>query len=273
MSALPSSDWLIDFQNLNVVRGDKTILRGFNLQVKRGEHIVILGPNGSGKSTLIKLITCDLYPQTGVRGMRFSLFGLERWSLDELRQHLGIVTLDMLQKLSHEVTARQVVALEMVLSGFHDSIGLWPHHKVTAAQRKRAREILQFLEISHLAARPLSAMSSGEQRRAMIGRALVHDPEVLILDEPTTSLDPGAVYEFHGVLRKLTRARKSLILVTHQVEDILPEMERIILMKNGRIVADGPKKDILTSEALSDLFAHKLKLVQTGETYDLVAST
>lgn len=271
MTSLPSSDWLIDFKNLSVVRGDKTILRGFELQVKRGEHIVILGPNGSGKSTLIKLITCDLYPQTGINGMRFSLFGLERWSLEELRLQLGIVTLDMLQKLSHEVTARQVVALDMVLSGFHDSIGLWPHHEVTAAQRKRAREILRFLEIPHLASRPLSEMSSGEQRRAMIGRALAHDPEVLILDEPTTSLDPGAVHDFHTILRKLIRAGKSLILVTHQVEDILPEMERIILMKKGRIIADGPKKKILTSAALSHLFGHKLNLVRTGETYDLVS--
>jgi len=130
-----------------------------------------------------------------------------------------------------------------VLSGFFSSIGLWPHHHVTAAQERRARAILEFLEIKHLAGRPTSAMSAGEQRRALIGRALVHDPEVLILDEPTNSLDPGAVREFHAVLHKLIRAGKSLILVTHHVADIFPEIERVILMKDGRITADGPRKN------------------------------
>src|SRR5665213_4420236 len=104
MTQLPPTDWLIDFKKLTVIRGEKAILRNFNLQVRRGEHVVILGPNGSGKSTLIKLMTCDLYPQTGIPGAQFSLFGLERWGLEDLRQHLGIVALDMLQKLSHEVT-------------------------------------------------------------------------------------------------------------------------------------------------------------------------
>ena len=271
MTQLPSAGWLIDFKKLTVIRGTKAILRDFSLQVKRGEHVVILGPNGSGKSTLIKLMTCDLYPQTGIKGSQFSLFGLERWGLEDLRQHLGIVTLDMLQKLSHEVTAREVNARDMVLSGFFNSIGLWPHHKVTVRQKRRAHDILRFLEIEHLASRPLSAMSSGEQRRAMIGRALVHNPEVLILDEPTTSLDPGAVHEFYVILRKLVRSGKSLILVTHQVADILPEIDRVIFMKKGRIIADGPKEKILTSSTLTRLFGKKLKLIQKKQAYDLVS--
>jgi iron complex transport system ATP-binding protein len=159
----------------------------------------------------------------------------------------------------------------MVLSGFFNSLGLWPHHKVTPGQKRRAQEILRFLEIEHLAARPLSAMSSGEQRRALIGRALVHDPEVLILDEPTNSLDPGAVHEFHVILRKLIRSGKSLVLVTHQVADILPEINRVIMMKKGRIIADGPKGKILTSVALTGLFGKRLKLIRKRNTYDLVS--
>ena len=271
MTKLRSAGLLIDFRKLTVIRGDKAILHDFNLQIQRGEHIVILGPNGSGKSTLIKLMTCELYPQTGMAGSRFELFGLERWGLEDLRQHLGIVALDMLSKLSHEVTAREVSARDMVLSGFFNSLGLWPHHQVTAGQKRRANEILRFLEIQHLAERPVSAMSSGEQRRALIGRALVHDPEVLILDEPTNSLDPGAVHEFHVILRKLIRAGKSLVLVTHQVADILPEVKRVILMQKGRIIADGPKERILTSAALTRLFGKKLKLIRKKQTYDLVS--
>lgn len=266
-----SSPLLLDFQNITVTRGEKRVLRGFNLQVRAGEHIAILGPNGSGKSTLVKLMTCELYPHAGIKGARFRLFGLELWSLEDVRQRIGIVNLDLLQNLSHEVLARQVTAREMVLSGFFNSLGLWPHHRVTSAQERRARSLLRFLEISYLASRPLSAMSSGEQRRALIGRALVHDPEALILDEPTNSLDPGAVGEFRHVLRKLARAGKSLILVTHHLSDLIPEIERVILLKNGRIAADGPKAQILTSSALSKLFDTKLRVVRRKENYDLVS--
>lgn len=269
---MPSSaPLLIDFQNLTVARGDRRVLRGFTLQVRRGEHIALLGPNGSGKSTLVKLITCELYPETGFRGTRFQLFGQDNWALEDVRRRIGIVALDMLQNLSHEVMVRQVTAREMVLSGFFNSLGLWPHHRPTTAHEQRARQLLCFLEISHLASRPLSAMSSGEQRRAMIGRALVHDPEALILDEPTTSLDPGAVREFRGVLRKLARAGKSLILVTHHIADLIPEIERVILMKEGRIVADGSKSKMLTSATLSRLFGARLQVIKQGRNYDVVA--
>ncbi len=268
---VPPVPLLIDFHRLTVRRGDLYVLRDFSLQVRQGEHIVILGPNGSGKSTLVKLITCELYPSAGIKGSRFRLFGRELWALEDLRRCLGIVTLDLLQNLSHEVLAREVTARDMVLSGFFNSLGIWPHHQVSPGQKRRAGGILQFLEIGHLARRPLSAMSSGEQRRALIGRALVHDPQVLILDEPTNSLDPGAVKEFHAVLRKLIRAGKSLVMVTHQVADILPEMERVILMNHGRMVADGPKARILTSAGLSRLFGKKLRLIRQRQTYELVS--
>jgi iron complex transport system ATP-binding protein len=263
---------LIDFRNLTVVRGDRRVLRGFSLHVRRGEHIALLGPNGSGKSTLIKLITCELYPETGHRQARFRLFGQEDWALEDVHRRIGIVALDLLQNLSHEVLARQVTAREMVLSGFFNSLGLWPHHRPTAAQERRTRELLRFLEISHLASRPLSAMSSGEQRRAMIGRALVHDPEALILDEPTNSLDPGAVREFRCVLRKLARAGKTLILVTHHIADLIPEIERVILLKHGRIVADGATRRVLTSPKLSRLFGARLRVVRRRQSYAIATA-
>jgi len=263
---------LIDFQNLTVTRGDRRVLRGFSLQVRRGEHVALLGPNGSGKSTLVKLITGELYPQSGVRGARFRLFGRDRWALEDVRRRIGIVALDLLQNLSHEVLARQVTGRELVLSGFFDSLGLWPHHHPTPAQERRARDLLRFLEIGRLASRPLAAMSSGEQRRAMIGRALVHDPEALILDEPTNSLDPGAVREFRRVLRRLARAGKSLLLVTHHISDLIPEIERVILLRDGRIVADGPKHRVLTSPALSRLFGTRLRVVRRGRNYAEVSA-
>ena len=268
---MTDSPLLLDFRNITVTRGARRVLRGFSLQVRRGEHIALLGPNGSGKSTLVKLITCELYPHAGIPGTHFRLFGQEQWALEDVRRRIGIVALDLLENLSREVLARQVTAREMVLSGFFNSLGLWPHHRVTPACERRARALLRFLEISHLAARPLSEMSSGEQRRALIGRALVHDPEALILDEPTNSLDPGAVREFHSVLRKLARSGKSLILVTHHISDLIPEIERVILIKNGKIVADGPTRRTLTSAALTRLFGARLRVATRRGCYELVA--
>lgn len=263
-----ASPLLIDFQQLTVPRGDKYVLRDFSLQIRRGEHVALLGPNGSGKSTLIKAITREIYP-VDRKGMRFQLLGQDDWDVNDLRGHFGIVALDQLHNLSHEVTLRRVTARELVLSGYFNSLGLWPHHRVKPAQERHAREILRFLDISHLAHRAVSEISSGEQRRAMIGRALVHDPEALILDEPTNSLDPGAVREFRTLLRKLARAGRTLLLVTHHIADIIPEIERVILIKYGRIVADGLKSRMLTSAQLSRLFGTKLKVVRNRRSYDL----
>ncbi|HVT74273.1 MAG TPA: ATP-binding cassette domain-containing protein [Lacunisphaera sp.] len=269
---MPSSSaapLLFDFRNLDVYRGDRRVLHGFSLQVRRGEHIALFGPNGCGKSTLIKALTRDLYPVDHPR-LRFQVLGRDDWDVDDLRRLLGIVALDALHQLSHEVVARSVTARELVLSGFFGSLGLWPHQRVTPAQERRARAVLGFLDIGHLANRPVSAMSAGEQRRALIGRALVHDPAALILDEPTNSLDPGAVREFRLLLRKLIRAGKTLVLVTHHVSDLIPEIDRVILMRAGRVIADGPPARVVTSRALSRLFGTRLTVVPRAGRFSLV---
>lgn len=266
------SPLLIDFSGVTIVRGDVPVLRNLRLQIRRGEHVAILGPNGSGKSTLIKAITRELYPLDRGAKMRFQLLGQDDWDLNDLRGHFGIVTLDLLQNLSNEIVLRQVTARELILSGHFNSIGLWPHHRVTPAQEAQARKILRFLAISRLANRAVSTMSSGEQRRVLIGRALVHEPEVLILDEPTTSLDPGAVREFRVLLRKLARAGRSLLLVTHHIADVIPEIERVILIKAGRITADGVKSQMLTSARLSRLFGAKLRIIRRGRCYDVLSA-
>ncbi len=268
---LAASPLLIDFAHVSIVRGEKVVLRNLSLQIRRGEHVAILGPNGSGKSTLIKAITRELYPLDQGKKMRFQVLGQDDWDLNDMRGHLGIVALDLLQNLSHEITLRQVTARELILSGFHNSIGLWPHQRVTPSQEKQARRIMRQLKISHLANRSLAKVSSGEQRRAIIGRALVHNPEALILDEPTNSLDPGAVREFRAVLRALTSLGKTLILITHNISDLIPEIDRVIFMRHGKIQADGPKSEMLTAPRLSRLFGKKLRVVRRNGSYDLVS--
>ncbi len=262
---------LFDFRQLTVYRGERRALHGLDLQLRAGEHVAILGPNGCGKSTLIKTLTRELYPLTDTPGYRFQLLGEEFADITDFRRKLGLVALDQMLKLSYEVTERSVTGLELVLSGFFDSIGLWPHMRPTLAQRRRAYVILRELGIAHLATRSLKEMSSGEQRRCFIGRALVHDPAALLLDEPTTSLDPAAVIEFRRTLRKLCRRNKSLVIVTHNVADLVPEIDRVLLMRDGGIVADGAPRRVLSSPALSDLFGAPLRLVRTRGHYDLVS--
>jgi len=256
---------LLEFKNVSVLRDSREVLHRLSLSLRTGEHVAILGPNGSGKSTLIKTMTRELYPRQGDKGQVFRLRGRDVWDVSDLRKTLGVVTLDLFDRLTRTLTAR-----DAVLSGFFSALGLWPHHRVTPVMEKRAKELLRFLDIAHLTDRPVQQMSSGETRRVMIARALVHDPEALILDEPTNSLDPQAVGEFRQTLRKVARAGKSLILVTHQLHDIIPEIERVILIRDGRILKDGSKTACLTSAWMSRLFGSRIRVQREKDYYGWV---
>jgi iron complex transport system ATP-binding protein len=256
---------LIEFRNLSVQRGTRMVLDGINLSVNRGEHIAILGPNGSGKSTLVKVISRELYPLLKPEPWAVRILGRERWNLFELRNHLGIVSNDWMQ-----LCTRDYSGLEITLSGFFGSVGIWPNHQVTPSLEEKAREVMELLEIEHLAARNTSEMSSGEARRILIARALVHDPEALILDEPTNSLDLRASIELREIFRKLARKGISLIMVTHHLPDIIPEMSRIVLIRNGRVFCDGNKEPLLRSETLSDLFGIPVEVIERAGYYHVL---
>jgi iron complex transport system ATP-binding protein len=237
------------------MRGLRMALRDISLTIEMREHVAILGPNGCGKSTLVKTLTRECYPlarpETSVR-----IFGQETWDVFQLRTLLGIVSNDV------ETHGRELTGREMVLSGFFSSVGLWPHQSVTAGMEEKTAGALQMLGASHLAERDYSEMSSGEARRVLIARALVHEPKALLLDEPTTSLDLVAQHELRQAMRRLAHAGIGILLVTHQLSDIIPEIERVILMKEGRIVADGLKRDLLRRQPMEDLFGVKLDIAE-----------
>jgi iron complex transport system ATP-binding protein len=256
---LTSSIPLIDFQNVTVKRGGRVVLDGVTLTVGQGEHAAILGPNGSGKSTFIKLITRELYPAIKDEPWSLRILGRDRWHIFDLRHHLGIVSNDWVQ-----MCTRDYSGYEIVLSGFFGSVGIWPNHLVTAQMEEKARAVMELLEISHLAARNTNEMSSGEARRILIGRALVHDPQALILDEPTSSLDLHATYELREVLRKLARAGISLLMVTHHLPDIVPEIGRVVCIREGGIYKDGPKEQVLDAGTLSAVFGLPVEVVLRG---------
>jgi iron complex transport system ATP-binding protein len=245
------------------MRGDRLVLREITLQIQAGEHVAILGPNGGGKSTLIKTITRECYPLPR-QGSALTIFGRDTWNIFELRTMLGIVSNDLMNTCTREITG-----LEVVLSGFFSSIGILPYHQVTPAMLEKARASLDRLEASHLASRDLTAMSTGEGRRVLIARALVHDPLALLLDEPSNSLDLHAANELRQILRMLAQAGIGILLVTHHLADIIPEIDRVILLRNGQVFGDGAKAQLLTAARLSELFGSAVDLAQRDGYYHL----
>jgi iron complex transport system ATP-binding protein len=243
----------IELRNVDVARGDHVVLHDVNLTIRAGEHVAIMGPNGCGKSTLILAMSCQIYPVVR-SGMKVSIFGRERWDLTQLRKHFGVVAAGLMgAELPGERTA-VTTGLDAVIAGFFSASTLWPNLHVTDEMRARAEEALERMEAIHLAGQMVGQMSAGEKRRILIARALVHRPQQLLLDEPSNALDLAAQRDLRETLRGLAREGTGLVMVTHQLRDILPEIERVILMRDGRIVMDGPREEILTEPVLSNLF-------------------
>jgi iron complex transport system ATP-binding protein len=250
---------LLALENVTVVRGESSerpALEGVSLRIEAGEHVCILGPNGCGKSTLIKTITRECYP-VAREGSSISILGRERWNIFELRSLLGIVSPDLLASCTTDATGRDVV-----LSGFFSSTRIFPHHHPDPDHLARADATLERLGIAHLAGRAVSQMSSGEAKRTLIARALVHNPETLLFDEPSNALDIAAQFQLRDTMRELARSGLGILLVTHHVAEIIPEIERVVLLGEGRILADGSKREILTADHLSSLFGVPVRLVE-----------
>src|SRR6202790_1203644 len=247
---------LLALQHVTVMRGERAALDDISLRIEAGEHVCILGPNGCGKSTLIKTITRECYPVVR-EGSSISILGRERWNIFELRSLLGIVSPDLLGACTTDATGRDVV-----LSGFFSSTRIFPHHHPDPAQLALADRALERMGVAHLAGRSVARMSSGEAKRTLIARALVHDPRALLFDEPSNALDIAAQLQLRAAMRELAQSGIAILLVTHHVSEIIPEIERVILLRDGRIIADGPKAEILSSEGISGLFGIPLRISQ-----------
>ncbi len=278
---------ILDLQHVSVARGDHLVLHDISLTLNGGEHLAILGPNGCGKSTLLKTITCELYPLARPSSgppPRVSIFGRERWDLTHLRQRMGLVSPDLPGKPTLTTTG-----LDAVLTGFFSASTLWPNLVVTPAMRDLAQTTLAEVDGLSLAKKLVGQMSAGEQRRVMIARALVgsrnaaanpaaaaptsamprsgslaeaSNSAMLLLDEPSNALDLAAQRQLRSLLRSLAQGGASILLITHHIADIIPEITRVLLMREGRIVADGPRADLLTAPTLSHLFQTPVHLTE-----------
>ena len=254
---------IIQMEHVNVARGNNIVLHDVSFRVEAGEHLAILGPNGCGKSTLLKTATCELYPivkpETRVR-----IMGRERWDLTQLKRRMGVV--------SAELPGRQTLTttgFDAILTGFFSSSTLWPNLTVTSEMRDRAAEIVRLVGAEKLVAKLVGEMSAGQQRRVMIGRALAGtgvdgQAQMLLLDEPSNALDLSAQRDLREMLRTLAQRGVAILLITHHIADILPEIDRIVMMREGRIVADGTKSELLTEERLGELFGGEIHLSERG---------
>ncbi len=270
MSAVPQaipSDAppLIELDRASVTRGQVRVLHELSLSIAMGQHTAILGPNGCGKSSFIKLITRELYPLARAGGEApVKVLGQTRWQVDRLRSQLGIVTGD----LSGNLADMPGLSVESaVISGFFASYVIPPHREVTDAMRERAREALTLARALPLLERPYAELSAGETRRVLIARALVNRPQALLLDEPSTGLDLIARQHLVDTMRDLARQGITLVLVTHHIEEIVPEIERVVLLRGGRIFADGPRQALLRDEPLSAVFDGPVRVDHDGERY------
>jgi iron complex transport system ATP-binding protein len=246
---------LIELCNASVMRGDQIVLKQVSLQIEVGEHVAILGPNGCGKSTLVKTLTRELYPLVRP-GSYVRLFGREKWNVFELWSLLGIVS-NHFPSPSRSLTGR-----DLVISSFFSSVGVWPNQHVTPEMEEKADAALAQIDATRLADRDFDELSSGEARRILIARALVHSPKALLLDEPTNSLDLSAQHELRESMRQLAQSGIAILLVTHHLSDIIPEIDRVVMMKSGQIVADGPRAELLAKEPIERLFGIEVDVAE-----------
>lgn len=255
---------VIEIRDATVYRGETRVFRNFNLEIESGQSTAILGPNGAGKTTLLKLLACELYPVVQ-EGSYVRVLGQERWNVWDLRNHLGIISNDLQNEYLGHVTGKEVI-----LSGFYSSIGTYRYQTFTGEQQTRVAGILHDLGIDDLRDKPFAAMSTGQQRRFLLGRALVNEPKNLILDEPTSGLDLKATFQYLETVRGLLRNGHTVILVTHHVHEIPPEIEYVVLMDQGRVVARGTKAEILDDRSLSKLFDTPIRLIDANGYYQVL---
>ena len=255
---------ILQINNISKYFGGLAAVSNCSLNIKKGSITGIIGPNGSGKTTLLKLLNRELYI-VEEKNSSLKIFEKDRWNVDELRSNLGVVS----QHLQYGYSS-SAIGLYVVLSGFYSSDGIWQHQEFDKGKLNRAKEVMDLLSIAHLKDRAFSTMSTGEQRKFLLARSLVNDPAVLVFDEPTSGLDMSTCFQYLEIIRELIGMGKKVILVTHHIHEIPPEVTRVILMKEGCVVEDGDKDQILTNTNLTNLFDWPIKVIQENGYYQAI---
>lgn len=242
------SPYIVEMHDAEVRRSSRTILKVDDFRLGEGESIAILGPNGSGKSTFVSLITREIFPLH--RDVPPVLFcGSANTSLEELKSQIGFVSSTMQKQIEVHLPA-----IEIVQGGLFGSLGVPKRFQASDEDHDRAIGIMDGLGIADLAYRDMKTLSTGQARRVLIARALIHDPKMLVFDEPTTGLDPAGMYHVRQAMEDIAATGRSIVLVTHYPEDIVKGIGRVLLIKDGEVFADGLREELLCTQVLSDLF-------------------
>ncbi len=258
---MSATEKIIEIRNATVFRGDTRVFERLSLELERGVSTAIIGPNGAGKTTFLKLLSRDIYP-VYAEDSYVRIFGQDNWNVWDLRSHLGIVSQDLQARYTGHARG-----IDVILSGYYSSIGTWQHQNFSGEAVDKAHRTARTLGVAGLEGKLFAAMSTGEQRRFLLARALINDPDTLVLDEPTSGLDLPATFQYLDTVRRLIQEGRTVLLVTHHIHEIPPEVGRVILLKAGRIMEQGPKQQVLSGESLSRLFDIPVKLVCENDFY------
>lgn len=251
---------LLEISGASVIRGERLVLDNLSLRIGQGQHTAILGPNGSGKSTLIAMLSRQLHP---LFGGQVAVLGQERIRIADLRPLIGLVSPALQADLAGDDGGR-LTAFSAIAASFFGMRSLWDKEP-DAEMIRRTEETLNAVGAEALRDRELRTLSTGEARRVLIARALVHRPRALMLDEPCQGLDPGSRRRFLEDLRTLARGGTTLIMVTHHIEEVIPEISQLILLKDGKLRAAGHKKGLLEDRTISDLFDSEARIRRSGD--------
>ncbi|MBD8077605.1 ABC transporter ATP-binding protein [Cellulosimicrobium arenosum] len=249
---------VLDLKGVTVRRGTTTILDAVDWQVNDGERWVVLGPNGAGKTTLLQIASGRMHPTSGSAELLGERLG--KVDVFELRPRIGLASASLAERIPGDETVRDVV-----LTAAYGVTGRW-RERYDDLDTGRADDLLAAFGVSHLAERTFGTLSEGERKRTQIARALMTDPELLLLDEPAAGLDLGGREELVGALAELASDPRSpvLVLVTHHVEEIPPGFTHLALVKDGTIHRAGPVAEVLTAENLTEVFGMPLVVAHGG---------
>ncbi len=252
---------MIELNQVTAYQQQTRVFDRLSLKIGYNERVAILGPNGAGKSTLLKLINRELYP-VEQPGSFLKLFGNETVNLWALRSKIGFVSQDMQEDYTPYTSA-----LDVIISGFFGAMGAHGHLQPSEEQIALARALMVQLGVQVDEQRMFQRLSTGQKRRLLLARALVHHPQALILDEPTSGLDMGASLGLLTTMRSFCGEGRAMIITTHHIDEIIPEIDRVVLLSQGQVVADGPKAEVLTSANLSALYQTELQVTEQDGWY------
>ena len=250
--------------NLNVKINNKLILSNINVELNFGENILILGPNGSGKSTFLKLLNRSIYPITS-KESSFKLFNQENINIWDLRKKVGFLFKDMEKRVNKGVSLKN-----LVISGFTGTFNSRYSKLLSETDIEKVDNLLIDLDLMDIIHKDFHSLSDGQKRRALLARSLVHQPKLLVLDEPFCNLDIKSEFILNKTLMKLIDKSLNIVYVTHNLESILPKTNRVLLMKDGKLINDGKPYEIINSKILSNLFNITIKVIKQGNYWRLI---